>query len=88
MLCTPCKANAHHPGARRNIDLTTACTCECMVTRIATLAELEKAAIIGALVLFSGDPERAAEALGIGVSTLYRGIKRYGLRMKQFRRTT
>jgi two-component system response regulator FlrC len=43
------------------------------------LVDLERAAIEAALRFHAGNRTRAAEALGIGVRTLYDKIKRYGL---------
>ena len=47
-------------------------------TGIATLAELEKLAILGALQQTHGDKLKAADLLGIGKTTLYRKLKEYG----------
>jgi DNA-binding NtrC family response regulator len=44
-----------------------------------SLAQMERAAIKEALVRFSGNRRKAAEALGISERTLYRKIKEYGL---------
>jgi DNA-binding NtrC family response regulator len=44
-----------------------------------TMADVEKAAIAGALQENSGNRRKAAEALGIGERTLYRKIKEYEL---------
>ena len=44
-----------------------------------TMAEVEKAAIEGALKEYRGNRRRAAEVLGIGERTLYRKIKAYHL---------
>jgi DNA-binding NtrC family response regulator len=44
-----------------------------------TMAEVERAAIEGALRETKGNRRRAAELLGIGERTLYRKIKEYGL---------
>jgi transcriptional regulator of acetoin/glycerol metabolism len=46
---------------------------------IVPLAEMERQAIIQALLQVGGDKSEAARRLGIGKSTLYRKIKRYGL---------
>jgi two-component system response regulator FlrC len=43
------------------------------------LVDLERDAIEAALKFYAGNRTRAAEALGIGVRTLYDKIKRYGL---------
>ena len=47
--------------------------------KIKTLAEREAEAIVEAVQVFSGKKLRAAKALGIGKTTLYRKIKEYGL---------
>jgi DNA-binding NtrC family response regulator len=44
-----------------------------------TMAEVEKAAIEGALLEYRGNRRKAAEVLGIGERTLYRKIKAYRL---------
>ncbi len=44
-----------------------------------TLDDLERMAIQQTLIQFEGNKFRAAEALGIAVSTLYEKLKRYGL---------
>jgi two-component system response regulator HydG len=46
---------------------------------IVPLAEMERQAIMQALLQVGGDKSEAARRLGIGKSTLYRKIKRYGL---------
>ena len=43
------------------------------------LEQIEKAAIIRALDVTKGNREKAAQLLGIGLRTLYRKIKEYGL---------
>ena len=43
------------------------------------LQELERAAIVGALVLHSGHRERAAAELGIAVKTLYNKIRHHAI---------
>ena len=45
---------------------------------VATLAELEKRAILSALQSTHGDKLKAADLLGIGKTTLYRKLKEYG----------
>jgi DNA-binding NtrC family response regulator len=47
--------------------------------RVQTLAELEQQAIIRALAVHGGVKKQAAAALGIGVRTLYRKMKEYGI---------
>jgi DNA-binding NtrC family response regulator len=42
-----------------------------------TLAELERRHVLGALAREGGDRRRAAEALGVNISTLYRMLKRW-----------
>lgn len=46
---------------------------------IVPLAEMERQAILQALLQVGGDKSEAARRLGIGKSTLYRKLKRYGL---------
>jgi len=46
---------------------------------IVPLAEMERQAIVDALLQVKGDKPEAARRLGIGKSTLYRKLKRYGL---------
>jgi DNA-binding NtrC family response regulator len=46
--------------------------------RIATIAALEKQAILGAIAQLEGDKLTAAKLLGIGKTTLYRKLKEYG----------
>jgi len=45
----------------------------------ATMAEIERAAIVHALAEWKGNRRKAAEALGIGERTLYRKLKEYNL---------
>ncbi len=45
----------------------------------ATLEALERQAIINTLDRFGGHRKNAAEALGIGLRTLYDKLKRYGI---------
>ena len=42
------------------------------------LADVERAAILEALAAAHGNRARAADALGIGIATLYRKLKQYG----------
>jgi DNA-binding NtrC family response regulator len=42
------------------------------------LADIERAAILESLAAAKGNRARAAEALGIGIATLYRKLKQYG----------
>jgi two-component system response regulator HydG len=46
---------------------------------LATLAELERQAILGAIRTLNGDKLQAAKLLGIGKTTLYRKLKEYGI---------
>jgi two-component system response regulator HydG len=46
---------------------------------VATLAELERQAILGAIRVLNGDKLQAAKLLGIGKTTLYRKLKEYGI---------
>ncbi|MGC2696096.1 MAG: sigma-54 dependent transcriptional regulator [Candidatus Angelobacter sp.] len=48
-------------------------------SRIMSLAELEKQAILDALQQLNGDKLMTARALGIGKTTLYRKLKEYGI---------
>jgi DNA-binding NtrC family response regulator len=45
---------------------------------IVPLEEMERQAIMQALLQVGGDKSEAARRLGIGKSTLYRKLKRYG----------
>jgi two-component system response regulator HydG len=47
--------------------------------KVQTLAELERQAILGAIRMLNGDKLKAALALGIGKTTLYRKLKEYGI---------
>jgi two-component system response regulator HydG len=47
-------------------------------TRIVSMADLEKQAILGAIAQLNGDKLMAAQLLGIGKTTLYRKLKDYG----------
>jgi len=47
--------------------------------QLATLAELERSAILGAIRALNGDKLQAARLLGIGKTTLYRKLKEYGI---------
>jgi DNA-binding NtrC family response regulator len=46
---------------------------------VATLADLERQAILGAIRTLNGDKRQAAKLLGIGKTTLYRKLKEYGI---------
>jgi two-component system response regulator HydG len=46
---------------------------------LATLADLERQAILGAIRALNGDKLQAAKLLGIGKTTLYRKLKEYGI---------
>jgi two-component system response regulator HydG len=46
---------------------------------VATLADLERQAILGAIRTLNGDKLQAAKLLGIGKTTLYRKLKEYGI---------
>jgi two-component system response regulator HydG len=50
--------------------------------RITSIAELEKQAILNAIVQMNGDKMAAARSLGIGKTTLYRKLKEYGVALK------
>ncbi len=47
--------------------------------RVASIAELEKQAILNTIQQFRGDKLKAARLLGIGKTTLYRKLKEYGI---------
>jgi two-component system response regulator HydG len=51
-------------------------------TRIQSLAEVERHAILSALERLNGDKLMTARALGIGKTTLYRKLKEYGTPLK------
>jgi two-component system response regulator HydG len=46
---------------------------------VTTLADMERAAILGAIRSLNGDKLQAAKLLGIGKTTLYRKLKEYGI---------
>jgi two-component system response regulator HydG len=46
---------------------------------VATLADLERQAILAAIRTLRGDKLQAARLLGIGKTTLYRKLKEYGI---------
>jgi transcriptional regulator with PAS, ATPase and Fis domain len=46
-----------------------------MPVKIATLSQVEKAHILEVLEYFNGDKSKAAKALGIGKTTLWRKLK-------------
>jgi DNA-binding NtrC family response regulator len=46
-------------------------------SRITRIADLERAAILGAIAQLNGDRLMAARLLGIGKTTLYRKLKKY-----------
>ena len=48
-------------------------------SRMKTLAEMEREAILSAVRTFKGDKLKAAKLLGIGKTTLYRKLKEYGI---------
>lgn len=50
----------------------------CAQDVIATIAEVEKRAILGTIQQLNGDKLLAAQLLGIGRTTLYRKLKQYG----------
>lgn len=45
---------------------------------VETLADVERRAILAAVAQFGGNKLAAAEALGLGKTTLYRKLKEYG----------
>jgi two-component system response regulator HydG len=48
-------------------------------SRIVSIAEMEKKAILGTIRQLNGDKLMAARLLGIGKTTLYRKLKEYGI---------
>jgi transcriptional regulator with PAS, ATPase and Fis domain len=46
-------------------------------TGVLPLAEIERKAILGAVELFDGDKTKAAKALGVGKTTVFRKFKQY-----------
>jgi two-component system response regulator HydG len=48
-------------------------------SRVRTLADVEREAILGAIRILNGDKLHAAKLLGIGKTTLYRKLKEYGI---------
>lgn len=52
--------------------------------RIIPLAEVERNAIIGAIIATGGNLEAAARALGIGRTTLFRKKKEYASALEKF----
>ena len=65
--------------ARRPASAAGAEDGEAGVPRVATLADLERQAILGAIRILNGDKLQAAKLLGIGKTTLYRKLKEYGI---------
>lgn len=53
--------------------------------RISPLEEVEKREITRAIDLCNGDVVAAAKALGIGKTTMYRKLKRWGYSLKDYR---
>ncbi|HEY3309950.1 MAG TPA: sigma-54-dependent Fis family transcriptional regulator [Desulfuromonadaceae bacterium] len=58
---------------------TVSATKENPVVEIRTMKEVEKALILDALSLYSGNIQKASAKLGIGRNTLYRKMKDYGI---------
>ncbi len=50
-----------------------------MSVKIETLQEVEKSHILDVIEYFDGDKVKAAQALGIGKTTIYRKLKEYGI---------
>jgi DNA-binding NtrC family response regulator len=71
------RAWAPPPGAAAAPPVTSPPTAP-PTQRVETLAELERRHALAVLALEGGDRRRAAEALGIDLSTLYRKLKRWG----------
>ena len=70
---SPQSATPHHKGGQSNIE---------RAATIMSLAEAEKNLITAALHKFNGHKNKAAEALQIHRSTLYKKIEEYGLESK------
>lgn len=66
----------------------TAAASDISSARAGMLAECEREAILSALQESSGNRSRAAAILNIGVATLYRKLKRYGLNRPANRQPT
>jgi DNA-binding NtrC family response regulator len=82
LSCALCVATDHiidaehiqiHRRGRNNAD------CDHLDLAGRSLAELERAAIEQTLQSFGGQKTKAAESLGIALSTLYEKLKRYGM---------
>jgi two-component system response regulator HydG len=65
--------------ARRAVTATGDAAAEGGTPPVATLADLERQAILGAIRTLNGDKLQAARLLGIGKTTLYRKLKEYGI---------
>lgn len=61
------------------IEETKAITENIVVAGLLPLKEVEKIIILNRLKHFEGNRERTAESLGIGVRTLYRYLRRWGM---------
>ena len=56
---------------------------ECRVTPSLEMRDIEREAIINALAQSNGNVVKAASVLGIGQATVYRKMKRYGIRVER-----
>jgi two-component system response regulator HydG len=65
--------------ARRSLAASGEPASEGAGPQLATLADLERQAILGAIRALNGDKLQAAKMLGIGKTTLYRKLKEYGI---------
>jgi len=65
--------------ARRTATAVGEAAEEAGAPQLATLADLERQAILGAIRTLNGDKLKAAKLLGIGKTTLYRKLKEYGI---------
>jgi len=65
--------------ARRTVAAAGEAAGDAGAPQVATLADLERQAILGAIRALNGDKLQAAKLLGIGKTTLYRKLKEYGI---------
>jgi hypothetical protein len=57
------------------------------MAKITPLREVKKAAILSAVTKLKGEIPLAAQALGVGTTTLYRKLRQYGVLVRQNRKT-
>jgi len=65
--------------ARRTVAAAGEAAGDAGAPQVATLADLERQAILGAIRALNGDKLQAAKLLGIGKTTIYRKLKEYGI---------